>query len=53
MPAIAQLPAEKVAQAAREFGQDDDITVLTLMRLGAGATAPVPQVVAVLSPSVA
>jgi hypothetical protein len=47
MAAIAHLSAETVARAARDFGQDDDITVLTLTRLGAGATAPVPQVVAV------
>ena len=28
--AISREPAEKVAQAARAFGQDDDITVLRL-----------------------
>jgi len=51
--AIAHLSAEKVAQTAREFGQDDDITVLTLVRLATGETAPAPQIVASLSPSVA
>jgi serine phosphatase RsbU (regulator of sigma subunit) len=29
-------PAEAIAQAAQAFGQDDDITVLTLTRLAAG-----------------
>ena len=33
--AIVQMSAEKVAQTAREFGQDDDITVVTLTRLSA------------------
>jgi hypothetical protein len=28
--AISDEPAEKVAQAAQQFGQEDDITVLTL-----------------------
>ncbi len=51
--AIVHMSAAKVAQTAREFGQDDDITVVTLTRLSAGTTAPAPQVVAVLSPSVA
>jgi hypothetical protein len=33
--AIAAQSAEAIAQAAQDFGQDDDITVLTLARLGA------------------
>jgi hypothetical protein len=33
--AIAGLTAEAIAQAAQAFGQDDDITVLTLARVGA------------------
>ena len=31
--AIASEPADSIAQAARDFGQHDDITVLTLRRL--------------------
>jgi hypothetical protein len=33
--AIASQSAESIMRAAREFGQEDDITVLTLMRLAA------------------
>jgi serine phosphatase RsbU (regulator of sigma subunit) len=33
-------PARKIAEAARQFGQDDDITVLTLMRLQNRDEAP-------------
>lgn len=33
-------PADKIAEAARQFGQDDDITVLTLMRLQSRDEAP-------------
>ncbi len=38
--AISTQSAEKIAQAAKEFGQDDDITVLTLTRTAPGS-APV------------
>jgi len=31
--AIAREPAETIAQAAQDFGQDDDITVVTLARI--------------------
>jgi hypothetical protein len=34
---LAREPAEKVAQAAQAFGQDDDITVLTVLRSAAVA----------------
>ena len=38
--AISTMPAEKVAQAAQAFGQDDDITVLSLIWKGAGDPSP-------------
>ena len=31
--AISTEPAEKIARAAQQFGQEDDITVLTLKRM--------------------
>jgi serine phosphatase RsbU (regulator of sigma subunit) len=37
--AMAAQPAASIAQAAQEFGQDDDITVLTLTRLAVGEEA--------------
>ncbi len=37
---ISREPAETVAQTAKAFGQDDDITVLTLERTGAPAASP-------------
>jgi serine phosphatase RsbU (regulator of sigma subunit) len=33
--AVASQSAESIVRAAQEFGQEDDITVLTLMRLAA------------------
>jgi serine phosphatase RsbU (regulator of sigma subunit) len=33
--AISAEPAERVAQAAQAFGQEDDITVLSVIRIGA------------------
>ena len=33
---ISNLPAEAIAKVAQDFGQDDDITVLTLTRLAVG-----------------
>jgi len=39
--AISPEPAEKVAQAAQAFGQEDDITVLTLMRENVASTVNV------------
>jgi serine phosphatase RsbU (regulator of sigma subunit) len=41
--ALSTESAEKIAQAAQDFGQEDDITVLTLTRLAAAA-APVVEV---------
>jgi Stage II sporulation protein E (SpoIIE) len=37
--AISAQPAETIAQAAQDFGQDDDITVLTLSYAGVPASA--------------
>lgn len=51
--AISTLPAEKVAETAQAFGQDDDITVLTITRLGAGASSHAPQIVTMLAPTTA
>lgn len=39
--AMACRSAEKIAQAAQEFGQEDDITVLTLKRLAIGEEAAI------------
>ncbi|MFP5234525.1 MAG: SpoIIE family protein phosphatase [Acidobacteriota bacterium] len=39
--ALACEPAEKIADAAQEFGQEDDITVLTLKRLALGEEAAI------------
>ena len=36
---IAHSPAESIARTVREFGQEDDITVLTLSLLPAGVLA--------------
>ena len=51
--AIAAQSAESISSAAQAFGQDDDITVLTITRVGAGKQSTAPQAVSVLSPSVA
>jgi hypothetical protein len=34
MAALTAEPAAEIADAAQRWGQDDDITVLTVMRLG-------------------
>jgi serine phosphatase RsbU (regulator of sigma subunit) len=34
---LSAMPAKAIAQAAQDFGQNDDITVLTLTRLSSGA----------------
>jgi serine phosphatase RsbU (regulator of sigma subunit) len=44
---IATGSAESIAQAARDFGQEDDITVLTLSR----AAEPAEYAVAIASPA--
>ncbi len=38
--AIATQPADDIAQAAQAFGQEDDITVLTLSRISASQSEP-------------
>ena len=43
--------AEQAAQAAVNFGQDDDITVLTLTRVEASEESTAPQVDAILAPA--
>jgi hypothetical protein len=49
--AVATESAESIAQAAQNFGQEDDITVLTITRLGLGEEAVVQ--LETLSPSLA
>jgi hypothetical protein len=51
--AIAAQPAESISRTAQDFGQDDDITVLTLTRLTVGKQSTTEQTVNTLSPSVA
>ena len=51
--AIAAQPAESISKTAQDFGQDDDITVLTLTRLPVGKEFSSPQAATVLSPSIA
>jgi serine phosphatase RsbU (regulator of sigma subunit) len=48
---ISQDSAEKVAQAAQAFGQDDDITVLTLTRLPIGKLSTAHHAAPILSPA--
>lgn len=49
--ALSVQPAEAIAQAAQEFGQEDDITVLTLARPSSQAHATTALPLAALSPS--
>ena len=49
---IAAQSAESISRTAQEFGQDDDITVLTLTRLPVGKPFSTPQTATVLSPSI-
>jgi len=49
--ALSMQPAEAVAAAAQQFGQDDDITVLTLTRLGVRSTMPPQYTAPILSPA--
>jgi hypothetical protein len=51
--AIAAHSAESISRTAQDFGQDDDITVLTLTRLAVGKQASAPQTRTVMSPSIA
>jgi len=50
---IAAQSAESISKAAQGFGQDDDITVLTLIRLPVGQQSSTPQTITTLSPSIA
>jgi hypothetical protein len=49
--AISRESAENVAQAAQAFGQDDDITVLTLRRLAAGEASTTQSTAPALAPA--
>ena len=51
--AIAAQSAESISKTAQAFGQDDDITVLTLTRLPVGKQSTTPQTITTLSPSLA
>lgn len=50
---ISNLAAEAIAQTAENFGQDDDITVLTLTRLGVGELSSSKLNMPALKPSLA
>jgi hypothetical protein len=49
--AIAGEAADSISWTAREFGQDDDITVLTLTRLAIGKQSSAQQALPVVAPS--
>jgi hypothetical protein len=49
--AISARSAEEIARAASTFGQEDDITVLTLTRLRAGEQSTTEPIAPVLSPA--
>ena len=51
--AIAAQSAQSISKMAQDFGQDDDITVLTLTRLAVGKQSTAPAAVTTLSPSIA
>lgn len=51
--AMAAQSADTISRAAQDFGQDDDITVLTLTRLAVGKQAANPQAASILLPSIA
>lgn len=48
--ALSTQPAEAIAAAAQEFGQDDDITVLSLTRVAAGEESTALHTAPILSP---
>jgi hypothetical protein len=50
---ISGQPAESIAATAEAFGQEDDITVLTLTRAAIGQSATTPKAANVLSPTLA
>ena len=49
--ALARQPAAHIAEAARLYGQTDDITVLTIDILSLVSTAPLPQLLGGLQPA--
>jgi hypothetical protein len=49
--ALSNQPAEAIAAAAQKFGQDDDITVLTLARLEVGEPSTAQITAPILSPA--
>jgi hypothetical protein len=51
--AIAAHSAESISRTAQDFGQDDDITVLTLTRPAVSTQSSAPQTRSALSPSIA
>jgi len=51
--ALSTQPAESIVQAAEEYGQDDDITVLTLRRMAVGEQSTTEFAAPALSPSLA
>jgi len=51
--AVAAESAEFIAQAAQDFGQEDDITVLTIARLQVGEKSITQVTTPTLSPSAA
>lgn len=48
---ISTRPAAAIVEAARQFGQSDDITVVTIERLAAGAEQPAEQIEPSLAPA--
>ncbi len=51
--AIAAQSAGQISRAAQDFGQDDDITVITFTRMSVEKQSPSPQSATILSPSIA
>jgi serine phosphatase RsbU (regulator of sigma subunit) len=49
--ALSTEPADKIAQTAQAFGQDDDITVLTITRVAAGEASTTQVSPPLLSPA--
>jgi serine phosphatase RsbU (regulator of sigma subunit) len=49
--ALSNQPAQAIAAAAQKFGQEDDITVLTLTRLGVAEASTAQNAAPILSPA--
>jgi hypothetical protein len=49
--ALSTEPAEQIALAAERFGQDDDITILTLTRIGKGEEPSARYTAPILAPA--